>query len=340
MKDSTELGRDRGVRVPGEFRDVSLPLIATERVDTCVVCGAAEFVPVARGYDYELRTCRNEWTFVQCTQCEHVWLNPRPAVATLDVIYPRHYYAYDYETRINAIARWGKAQLDARKLGKILSFAKRPPRTFLDVGCGSGRYLHAMAARGISRKDIHGLELDAGVVESLRTQGFSVARARVEDADLAPGSIDLATMFHVLEHVDAPDRVVSRIAGWLAPGGILAVETPNLDSLDRRLFANGIWGGYHIPRHWHLFRASTLSRLFEHAGLTPTAILYQTGHSFWMYSLHHRLRYSQHPRVGLSRLFDPFRNVVPLAAFTAFDVGRAALGAKTSAMLMLATKAE
>jgi 2-polyprenyl-3-methyl-5-hydroxy-6-metoxy-1,4-benzoquinol methylase len=254
------------------------------------------------------------------------------------VIYPRHYYAYDYESKINPIARWGKARLDSRKLGKILSYASEPPRTFLDIGCGSGRYLRTMAARGLQRRDIHGLELDTAVVEALKKEGFSVERARAEDADITPASIDLATMFHVLEHVDAPDRVVSRIAGWLAPGGLLAVETPNLDSLDRRVFADGMWGGYHIPRHWHLFTAATLARLLENAGLTPIATLYQTGHSFWMYSLHHRFRYSPSPKIGLSRLFDPFSSVVPLAAFTAFDAGRAMLGARTSAMLMLARK--
>lgn len=330
-------GRDEE-RVPDEFRGSSLPLIATESIDACVVCGSGSFVRVASGYDYELRTCRNEWTFVQCDECGHVWLNPRPAVATLDVIYPRHYYAYNYESKINAIARWGKAQLDSRKLGRILSYATQPPRSFIDVGCGSGRYLRAMAARGIPRRDIHGLELDASVVAVLQKEGFSVECARAEDADVAPASIDLATMFHVLEHVDAPDRVVSRIAEWLAPGGLLAVETPNVDSLDRRLFADGMWGGYHIPRHWHLFTASTLARLLENAGLTPIATLYQTGHSFWMYSLHHSLRYSARPKVGLSRLFDPFSSVIPLAAFTAFDAGRAALGARTSAVLMLARK--
>jgi 2-polyprenyl-3-methyl-5-hydroxy-6-metoxy-1,4-benzoquinol methylase len=323
---------------PAEFLDATIPEIETERVDLCVVCGSTQFTSCARGYDYELRSCRNEWTFVECSGCGHVWLNPRPAVSALDVIYPKHYYAYAYETRINAIARKGKEFLDARKLAKVLGRAAKPPATYLDVGCGSGRYLRSMAAKGLAKAAIHGLELDESVVASLRREGFSVECARVEDASMPPSSIDLATMFHVLEHVDAPDRVVKRIAEWLTPGGMLAIETPNIDSLDQRLFADSLWGGYHIPRHWHLFSAPTLSRLLENAGLEPVATMYQTGHSFWMYSVHHRLRYGKRPHVALSRFFDPFSNVIPLAAFTAFDVARAAAGARTSAMLMLARK--
>ena len=217
----------------------SAPVIATERVATCAVCGGVETHEYARGYDYELRTCRNEWTFVQCVGCGHVWLNPRPAIATLGVIYPAHYYAYDYETRVNAIARRGKALLDGLKLGAIVKRLDRAPRTFVDIGCGTGRYLRAMAARGLATRDIRGLELDQRVVDTLVAEGFDVACARVEDASIPSGAIDLATMFHVIEHVDAPDRVARRIAEWLAPGGMLAVETPNVDALDRRLFGGG-----------------------------------------------------------------------------------------------------
>ena len=324
--------------LPPGFDDAAIPVIATEQVATCAVCGEDDTTQYAQGFDYELRTCRNEWTFVRCGGCGHVWLNPRPAVSTLGVIYPKHYYAYDYETRISAAARWGKSMLDARKLGAILKRLDREPRSYLDVGCGSGRYLRTMAARGLDQRNIHGLELDVAVVRRLCDEGFRAECARVEDAEIAPASLDLVTMFHVLEHVDAPDQVAKRLAGWLAPGGVVAIETPNLDALDRRLFADRYWGGYHIPRHWHLFTSETLARLLHNAGLEPMTTLYQTGHSFWMYSMHHWLRYAGHPRPGLARFFDPFTNVLPLAAFTAFDKLRAAAGARTSAMLMLARR--
>ena len=317
---------------------VAPPVIATQPVNVCAVCDGGAYTPFARGFDYELQTCANEWQFVRCDDCGHVWLNPRPAVSELATIYPTHYYAYDYETRVSALARRGKEWLDSAKLRTILKHAARPPRTFLDIGCGSGRYLRAMEKRGLSRADISGLELDRKVVASLAAQGFNVACARVEDATIEAGSIDLATMFHVLEHVAAPQPVVGRIASWLSPGGVLAIETPNVESLDQRLFADTYWGGYHIPRHWHLFTPSSLDRLLRGAGLEPVATMFMTGHSFWMYSVHHRLRYGTPSFPRVAKLFDPLSHVVPLAAFTAFDKMRAALGGRTSAMLVLARK--
>jgi 2-polyprenyl-3-methyl-5-hydroxy-6-metoxy-1,4-benzoquinol methylase len=294
---------------------------------------------VASGYDYELRTCQNRWTYVQCARCEHIWLNPRPALDALDVIYPTSYYAYNYQD-ISAVARRAKQAMDEVKMRSILRCSPEPPTSYLDVGCGDGRYLGVLARKGLPHEDLHGLELDGATVDRLRSQGFQVHQERVEDTQqFAPEMFDLITIFHVIEHVGSPSQVLRRLADWLRPGGVLAVETPNVDSLDARLFAAGTWGGFHIPRHWHLFQRSTLARLLESVGLVLKAVRYQPGHAFWMYSVHHELLYGgRQPRPRSAKFFDPFASVIPLAAFTAFDLARAAMGAKTSAMLMIAEK--
>jgi len=320
--------------------DPALPEIAVEAVPECAVCGGAASEPYAEGFDYELRTCRNRWRFVRCTACGHVRLHPRPRPDTLPVIYPTTYYAYNYDTQVHPVARRAKQWLDERKVGGILTHLARTPASYLDVGCGNGRFLDLMAAKGVARERLVGLELDPATVARVRARGYQAFCARVEECeDIPDGSLDLITMFHVIEHVDAPDAVVRRLARWLAPGGVLAIETPNLDSWDARLFRDRFWGGYHIPRHWHLFTPPTLTRLLEGAGLQVAGIRYQTGHSFWLYSFHHRLRYGPRPRPALARQFDPMGgSLLALAAVTALDKLRAALGFRTSAMLVIATK--
>ncbi len=323
---------------PGEFLEEGAPLIETEEVPSCAVCGSERFATQAVGFDYELRTCRNPWRFVRCAECSHVWLNPRPSVDTLRVIYPPSYYAYNYEEQIGAIARRGKELLDALKLRGILKAAGTPPQSFLDIGCGTGRVLRAMEKSGVARPRIYGIELDQQAVDQLALAGYRAICERVEVCDqVPPASIDLATMFHVIEHVADPGAVVRRVAEWLSPGGLLALETPNVDSRDARWFGRTYWGGYHIPRHWHLFSPATLARLVADNGLEVVATRYQTGHSFWMYSLHHYLRYGAGRR-GLSRCFDPFRSLPVLLMFTLFDRLRGLAGCRTSSMLLLARK--
>jgi 2-polyprenyl-3-methyl-5-hydroxy-6-metoxy-1,4-benzoquinol methylase len=316
------------------------PLIEVKLVGICDLCGETDgHTRVASGYDYELETCSNQWHFVKCSQCGHVWLNPRPAPEALSVIYPRHYYAYQYDQQVGAIARRGKALLDRLKLSGILRHLGRDPDGYLDVGCGNGRFLSAMARRGVPKERIYGLELDQKIVASLAEQGYQTSSQRIEDCDSIPdASLDLITMFHVIEHVEAPVDTIQRLADWLRPGGILALETPNLDSLDARLFKSSFWGGYHIPRHWHLFTPDTLVRALSQAGLEVLSIQYQPGHSFWLYSIHHSLKYGRRPFPRLARFFDPFKGLLPLMVATGFDLIRSRLGFRTSAMLVLARK--
>src|SRR5262249_8224777 len=152
--------------------------------------------------DYELQTCTNEWTFRQCARCGHVQLDPRPAAATLAVIYPPHYYSYDMKKSVGRIALAGKAVLDRRKITYILGFVGRRPHAYLDIGCGDLKYLELMRGMGVSPDRLYGLELDDRVVERARERGFRVFGERVESAASIPDHvIDLVTMFHVIEHV-------------------------------------------------------------------------------------------------------------------------------------------
>ena len=324
---------------PVEFRKRGAPLIRTEMVPACPVCGGLQQTEFASGFDYELLTSINLWYFVQCADCRHVWLNPRPAVSELGIIYPPTYYAYNYG-KISPIARAAKAALDKRKMKKILRSCASPPKSYLDIGCGDGRFLRVLGDLGVPRSALYGLELDQRVVDHLREEGYpAVQCARVEDAAGIPSAaVDLITMFHVIEHVDNPATVIRRIHGWLSPGGIFALETPNLDSLDARLFHKSYWGGYHIPRHWNLFTPETISRLLDDNGMEVVSIGFQTGHSFWMYSLHHVVRYGGGSRPVMGGWFDPVRSLAGIAGFTGFDLLRGAAGAKTSAMLVLARK--
>ena len=330
---------------PPEFHADSAPLIDVEDVPDCPVCACGRFSQHAVGFDYELRTCRNTWRFVKCAACSHVWLNPRPAISTLPTIYPPHYYAYHYTEKVSPLALKAKNWLDRRKFASLLAALGRPPRAFVDIGCGDGRYLRFAERAGVPKERDYGLELDRAVVDRLVAQGYAGLCRRVEDCtEIAPGSIDLATMFHVIEHVDDPRTVVRRAAEWIAPGGIFAVETPNIDSPDARIFTRTYWGGYHIPRHWNMFSPPTLSRLLTDAGLEVVDTRFQTGHSFWMYSLHHRTRYNRGGgafRRALSRCFDPFGglpSMPALATFTALDKWRALTGMATSSMLMIARR--
>jgi 2-polyprenyl-3-methyl-5-hydroxy-6-metoxy-1,4-benzoquinol methylase len=229
--------------------------------------------------------------------------------------------------------------IDRMKFSGILRALDRQPMSYLDVGCGDGRYLKQFTSRGVAKERVFGVDLPSPSIERLRGEGFQVHAGRIEDCQtIAPGSLDLITIFHVLEHVADPIAVLAKLTQWLAPGGVLAIETPNINSWDARAFRATYWGGYHIPRHWTLFNEQSLAAAVKKVGLEKVGLRYQTGHSFWLYSFHHMLKYGRKPRPKTARLFDPMHSRVFLMAFTGLDIFRRTIGQPTSAALMLARK--
>lgn len=324
---------------PGSFANRSV--VAEEALGHCTLCGSTERVDVASGYDYESLTCGNRWRVRCCSECQHWQLDPRPALSTLSTIYPATYYSYQMEQTVSPVAMWAKTWLDRRKLRKALAFQNDLPDGYLDVGCGDGRYLRILEAAGVPRARLFGMELDDAAVDRLRERGYQAWNCRAEEValHLPTGSLDLVTMFHVIEHVSDPRTVIERLSALLRPGGALVVETPNIDSVDCRLFRRTFWGGYHFPRHWHFFSTESLARLLEQCGLEVCLTRYQTGHAFWLYSFHHWLRFRSGVKLPwLASAVHPLRHLLPLALVTVLDFIRAGLGQRTSAVLMVARK--
>ncbi len=312
--------------------------IQTHSEPTCSVCGSQERNKIAEGQDFEYETCQNIWQMWECQQCSHIQLDPRPADSTLSQIYPKTYYSYNFEKNVNRFALACKAFLDKGKFNRILSNCKRMPKSYLDIGCGDGRYLAQMIKRGLSQNLVHGLELDENAVKRAQSVGLQVQQCRIEDAQHLPDNgLDMATMFHVIEHVANPALVISQLAKKMTNVATLVIETPNADSFDAKLFKTKYWGGYHFPRHWHIFTPQSLSRILEQNGFRVKRIEYQPGHAFWLFSIHHWLKYEKNlPQ--LAKIFNPLRSIPALAAAVAFDKLRSKLGFKTSAMLFIAKK--
>jgi hypothetical protein len=107
------------------------------------------------------------------------------------------------------------------------------------------------------------------------------------------------------------------LAESLAPGGHIAIETPDTGSLDARWFAGRDWGGYHFPRHMVLFNQRNLRMLVERYGLRVIESAHLASPAFWVQSLHHAA--SESRLAQLAPLFG-LGNVPLVALFSAFDL--------------------
>ena len=133
----------------------------------------------------------------------------------------------------------------------------------LDIGCGRGEFLEVMREAGIQA---HGIDLDSRSVEMCRSKGLSA-----EVADLFPYlSAEAGTPFdgifaaQLAEHLPPGQlpRMIKLCAARLKPGGVLAIETPNPESL--AIFATHF---YIDPTHTRPVPPALMAFYFEEFGL-------------------------------------------------------------------------
>jgi SAM-dependent methyltransferase len=141
----------------------------------------------------------------------------------------------------------------------------RRPGAALDVGCGSGFYLAMLRDMGWT---VTGIDASAEAARHARTLNgldVRVGCAEVTLPELADESFDLVTLWHVLEHLYDPARVLAHIRRLLKPGGLLMLEVPNFSSVCSRLFQS-YWAPLESPRHLFQFTPKTLKALLQKNG--------------------------------------------------------------------------
>jgi SAM-dependent methyltransferase len=134
----------------------------------------------------------------------------------------------------------------------------------LDVGCGAGEQL---ALWSVQQDSCVGVEPQREVALAARERtGLDIRPGTLFENEFPPGSFDVVTIAHVLEHVPDPRALLTRAAELLRPGGELLVWVPNFESL-LRPWQGAAWFPYEIPRHlWH-FRPADVAALARGAGL-------------------------------------------------------------------------
>ncbi len=203
---------------------------------------------------------------VQCAQCGLVFVGQRPEADDLYTLYGAAYFKND-NSGVVGYTDYLKDEPNIRKtfvrrLRHIEQFVK--PGRLLDIGCAAGFFMDEARARGWS---VQGVDVSDFAVEYARQRfGYDVRRGSLLDQDYPLESYDLVTMWDVIEHVPDPKAYIHRSARLTKRGGILALATPDIDSLPARLTGRR-WVGYKLSEeHIYYFSRRTLANMLTEAG--------------------------------------------------------------------------
>ncbi len=167
-----------------------------------------------------------------------------------------------------------------RRADAVYDFLRIGPRhRVLDMGCGRGFYLK-FTRELYPEADVVGVELDTPLLDRARSAvpGVRVLSADVRALPFADGAFDRIVFTEVIEHIADDAAALRELARVCAPGGVMALTTPNADyplawdPINRVLevvgaqpirtgLLSGIWAN-----HERLYEPEQLARLAADSG--------------------------------------------------------------------------
>jgi SAM-dependent methyltransferase len=151
----------------------------------------------------------------------------------------------------------------------------------VDAGCGVGRWARRLLALGY---EVTGIEQAPGMIAELRRRppgsGFTLVEGSMADAELPPEA-GMVLAMGSLQYTPSPEETVRRLAGWLRPGGVLAVLVDSLvglvlellrdgrteEAVERLATRRGVWVQEGLGADLHLLDRARLADAFSSAGL-------------------------------------------------------------------------
>ncbi len=166
--------------------------------------------------------------FGRCGACRHVCQEPGPA--PLDTASEEPPPAISQATQA-----WFRL-LAQRRADLVEEIAGDGPcRRILDVGCGPGFFLREAEQRGWFATGV-----DKGCYDAFLSNHVLKGDALAALKEIPAGSFGIITFWHSLEHFAEPGRILAETRRVLTPGGILVINSPNIDSMIFRV----------LGRHW------------------------------------------------------------------------------------------
>jgi 2-polyprenyl-3-methyl-5-hydroxy-6-metoxy-1,4-benzoquinol methylase len=236
--------------------------------DHCISCGSRDLSEVAGGTFSDIRSFidsdpwgenpmplleGHRWSLVRC-QCGQMF---------------HRLVLSDYWNEVR-FSRWmsGEAIREFEELHPhesahahvqhILRLIDMRVRRLLDFGCGFGEFLEMARLFG----------LDAiGVDRSNARRGGAGVEIHA-DLEEAPGTYDAITMFEVLEHLDDPLEIATRLHERLNPGGVMIVETPDCTGVTG-ITSEREFRLIHPLDHINAFTPESLVSIMARAGFDP-----------------------------------------------------------------------
>lgn len=217
---------------------------------------------------------KNELTYVFCSDCETMYLNPRPTSDILEMYYTTsENYAFWNEYIFPASENARRENIFQPRAVKIADICLRngiESGTLLEVGAGFGIFCEEIKKLGIFQRVI-AVEPTPGLAETCRNKGLEVIEKPIEQVQFEKNEFNVIVTFEVIEHLLSPKEFILSCSSCLANDGLLVITCPNVKGFDIEVL--GSLSNSVDVEHLNYFNPKSLSHLIEECGLEVIEIL-------------------------------------------------------------------
>jgi 2-polyprenyl-3-methyl-5-hydroxy-6-metoxy-1,4-benzoquinol methylase len=147
------------------------------------------------------------------------------------------------------------------------------PGRVLDVGAGLGFFLSALN----NDWDKYAIEISEYAALQIKElyDEISVLNVSLNESLYKNDFFDVIMFYHVIEHLEDPEKELKKLYQILKPGGLLIIGTPNISSLASKIFR----GNFRLygPGHICLFNQNSLNSLL----LTNNFKIFKREFPYW-----------------------------------------------------------
>lgn len=235
----------------------------------CVSCGGEKISYWRqKNFQYTQSANHKEFHIYRCESCGTGFLNRPPAMKWLQDIYQYSGQALTQAITLEDVlareAEFPNCKVDAERMSQLAGrFNSSGNGQALDIGSGFGFYTQALRKSGYRTVSINPGKYENEVFRDLNgDEPLTVMFENFQPSE----RFGIVMMSQVLEHLLEPDRSISKVAGLLAPGGVLACAVPNYNSFLVKLLGTKDNACLWVPEHVNFFTAQGLTALVERNG--------------------------------------------------------------------------
>lgn len=229
------------------------------KVETCYCCGSKE---------NELILVENGFDLVKCLGCRTLFISNPPTEEAIEKSVVTG--IYDGEKQLDVNVRYNRSSLSFYRsvLPEVFPTPFSEKTSWLDVGCGYGEFLEALARQYGDKVALKGSEPNEKKQRAAQANGHDVTYI-----DLATyhEQFDVVSLMNVYSHLPNPPAFLANLARVVKAGGYVLIQTGDSTNIGK----DNIMKPAGLPDHMSFTNVAALTRMLKALGFNVERIVHR-----------------------------------------------------------------